>query len=584
MIRRVKNYKIPLLLILSLFTFHLCSKDFNNPFQRTIVGDAQAYYAYLPALFIYGDLEYKFIPEINKTYYPESQQKSFLKPVGNGKVNKTFPGVAILYLPFFLIAHALALLFDLSPDGYSPIYQFFIDLSLWFYLFLGLVYLIKTLKKMHFSHAISTGSACILLLSTNLFFYSVYDQSVTHIYNFFLINLFIYLLFKLRDRMDLKIAGMAVFVIALIGITRPTNFLVFGLAFCLIPSVSFFKNLLYFILNRKHIFIVFVIALSVLIVPFILWKIQTGNWIVYSYGEEGFNFSDPHLIDFTFSYLKGWFIYTPIALLIMLFGFPLLFKTNRTQFFLSISFYAISIYLFSSWWCWYYGAGMGQRVMIDHYILLAFLLALILRKIQEQKRLKFLFLTTTLLFSALNIAQAYQIRYGILYGGTPTKEAYWDNFAVFEKCARIYPHSHWTLEEENSFSLDTSDVQITRGKSYFVENNWVIQVSAYDNYSASIDLNISSVRPGSKVKISFDARARDIIKETKAVYILDENRSVFMLSHYLKKDQWVNIQFLIEPNSIIKNAVVLYFWNGGTKEKVEIKNLNVNHYFSDSYL
>jgi len=57
-----------------------------------------------------------------------------------------------------------------------------------------------------------------------------------------------------------------------------------------------------------------------------------------------------------------------------------------------------------------------------------------------------------------------------------------------------------------------------------------------------------------------------------------------MLSHYLKKDQWVNIQFLIEPNSIIKNAVVLYFWNGGTKEKVEIKNLNVNHYFSDSYL
>ena len=100
-----------------MFIFHFFSKSFSNPYERPITGDAQAYYAYLPAIFIYQDLDYEFIDEINDKYYPESHQKSFLKEAGEGKVNKTFPGVAILYLPFFLLAHALAILFGMEADG-----------------------------------------------------------------------------------------------------------------------------------------------------------------------------------------------------------------------------------------------------------------------------------------------------------------------------------------------------------------------------------------------------------------------------------------------------------------------------------
>ena len=69
MIRRIKSYKIPFLITLSLLVFHFIQKDFSNPYERPIAGDAQAYYAYLPATFIYGDYSYEFIPEINEKYY-----------------------------------------------------------------------------------------------------------------------------------------------------------------------------------------------------------------------------------------------------------------------------------------------------------------------------------------------------------------------------------------------------------------------------------------------------------------------------------------------------------------------------------
>lgn len=581
MITHIKEFKIPVLLVTLLFVFHLSSKDFSNPYERPIAGDAQAYHAYLPAIFIYQDLSYEFIPEINQKYYPESHQKSFLKPAGNGKVNKTFPGVTVLYTPFFLIAHALALISGQDADGYSTIYQVCFDIGLWVYLLLGLIFFIKVLVEMGFSKSTATLSAGILLLGTNLFFYSVYDQSVTHVYNFFMINLLIWLLLQFKKTQQFKYLGIGVFLLALIGITRPTNVLVFGLIFFFIPGLSFYKNLLGFIFKPKHLVRIILIGLPVIALPFVLWKLQTGNWVVYSYGDEGFDFAHPHYFEFIFSYLKGWLTYSPIILLILVLGFPLLFKRCKRRFVIALFFYLIAIYIFSSWWCWYYGAGMGQRVMIDHYILLGFLLALVIKAAQSSKIKKALVSTLAIGFIGLNTVQAYQIREGILTGGSATKQQYWDNFLVLEKKARVYPHEHWALEEEIAIDLSKD---LIKGESYPVEGESVIQVTGYDNYSASVNLAVSNAREGSKLIIGFDARARHDIEETRAVYNLNGIQSTFMLSPYLKQDKWVKIEFMIEPKKALLSPLILFFWNGGSDEKVEIKNISVKNYFSESYL
>lgn len=585
--KRILSHSV-LIITSALLVFHLFSKDFTNPYERPIAGDAQAYYAYLPAIFIYDDLQFAFVEDINAKYYPESHQKSFLKDAGNGKVNKTFPGVAILYLPFFIIAHALALLFGLDADGYSTIYQVLFDLALWFYLFFGLIGLKKVLNFKGFTKQISSAVPIILILGTNMFFYTVYDQSVTHIYNFFMINWFIYLLLKHQKNRELKPLLLVAFLISLIGITRPTNVLVVGLVFFFIPDVKFYKELFHFLFRIKHLLPISLIALSVLSIPFILWKLQTGNWIVYSYGEEGFNFNDPHLFEFLVSYLKGWWVYTPLALLILLVGLPLLYNYCKKRFVIAIGFNLVTIYVFSSWWCWYYGAGMSQRVMIDHYVLLGFILALILRKVEfsnwKWRPKQTVVLSLIALLSFVNIAQAWQIRNGILTGGSATKSQYWDNFMVFEKKARVYPHEHWKLESEIEIDLNPTAGFIEKGTPLLIEDKWFTEVTAWQNYSASIILPVDSLRKGSKLIIGFEARSRMGSEETRLVVEMDENRIVFGLDQYLKQDEWVKMEFLVEPNQVIRSKPILFFWNGGSEEKVEFREVEILSYFSEDYL
>ncbi|MCB7372887.1 hypothetical protein LI003_23625, partial [Bacteroides caccae] len=55
------------------------------------------------------------------------------------------------------------------------------------------------------------------------------------------------------------------------------------------------------------------IALIPAIFQLIIYRWGTGEFIVYSYTKEGFNFLHPEIIKVLFSYEKGLFVYTPIC-------------------------------------------------------------------------------------------------------------------------------------------------------------------------------------------------------------------------------------------------------------------------------
>jgi len=119
------------------FSVRKCDDRYNRP----INGDAKAYYAYLPALFMYHDASFSFVHSIEKGYYPEdgSHFKDFLNAQPNGsKVNKTFPGLMLLYAPFFFLAWLVAWIGGFPVDGYSLPFQWGIVFSHWFFLILGL--------------------------------------------------------------------------------------------------------------------------------------------------------------------------------------------------------------------------------------------------------------------------------------------------------------------------------------------------------------------------------------------------------------------------------------------------------------
>ena len=573
--------KVPITIVLGLFLVLLISKDFNNPNQRSITGDAEAYYAYLPAIIIYHDLDYNFLSEVNKKYYADNT-KDFLIDFQGEKVNKTFPGIALLYLPFFLIAHVLTFLFGAEMDGYSSIYQVCFTIGHFVYLLLGLMAMQKVLLQLSFSKQITNWVLLIIVLGTNMFFYVVFDQSVTHIHNFFLINYCLLNILKHRESGTLKFIYTALFTLALIGITRPTNVLVIGLIIFFIPTVSFYRELLQRLFQLKPFIMVVLSTVPLFLIPFILWKLQTGHWVVYSYGDEGFDFKHPEIFNFLLSYFKGWWLYTPLALIILLLGFGILWKQNKKQFVIGITLFAVLVYVFSSWWCWYYGAGMSQRVMIDYTIVLAYLLGLILMKAQHLgKRSWPLYLVVTLLVF-LNVFQAVQIKTGIIQFGSATKAQYWDNFLSLKKVAKIYPPSHWTTLNYKQLNLQDRE-SIIKGHVY----GDAIRVAAYESYSATCQVNFNGVIEGSKLLIRFSAKASTDVELTRMVVFLGNTepalaRTLF-LSDYTIKGEWVTMEFLVQDFESFDDAIQFYFWNGDSNEGVEIKDIEVKQYYSDEY-
>ena len=55
----------------------------------------------------------------------------------------------------------------------------------------------------------------------------------------------------------------------------------------------------------------------------------TGQWLFYSYEDQGFSWLEPHIIKGLFSYRSGWLVYSP-AMLLYLIGFLFLLKKNRS--------------------------------------------------------------------------------------------------------------------------------------------------------------------------------------------------------------------------------------------------------------
>jgi hypothetical protein len=576
-IKTILKYKFPLALVILLYLTHLYTKDFSSDYQKPINGDAKAYYAYLPAIFIYQDAEYNFVDAYEEKYYAKGHRKDFLNTIKNGrKVNKTFPGVAVLYLPFFLIAHFLASVFGADADGYSLVYQYLFDFGYWVYILLGAIYYLKVFRILKFKDKHIYFSLFVLIVGTNVLFYSMVDQSVTHLFNFAMINGLVYHLLKFKRVGRLKHIYFSIALLVLIGITRPTNILVLLLIPIFISDRHFYVDYFGQLFKLKSVLLVGAIILVIGSIPFLLWQWQTGNWIVYGYGDEGFDFKNPELINFLFSYTKGWFTYSPIALLILGLGLFYMFRLSVLKTFNSVVFYAISIYIFSSWWCWYYGAGMGQRVMIDHFILLGYLMIIALDRLPRLIKKVVIFIYVILI--VFNVVQTYQITTGIYPMGSPTKEVYWDNFLSLTKKAKVYEKVNWKLMETLPISLGPKSSHIVKGVTQEFMGNYVLQINGWVTYSATFQTQLK--QPSNTIIMRLSALGFSSIERSRIVITSvgdNSEQHVVYLNSHVKDGDVVELEYLIEfskPTELIE----AYVWNGGSSEEVVCFDVVIESY------
>lgn len=370
----------------------------------------------MPATFIDKDLSLSFITSKNKIEY-SGIKYAFVDDINGNHILKYSMGMSVLYAPFFFTAHFLATPLGYSQDGFSDIYQFFIEFSGLFYLIVGFWYLRKLLL-LYFSENIVALTILFVFFGTNLLYYSSIESAMSHAYTFSLFSVFLYYTFQFYNNSTYKISIILALLFGLIVLVRPLNCLfLFPFFLFNISSLKGLKIRFYFFVSHYRYMLVFIAVVSLVVLPqLIYYKYVTGHFFVFSYGtKEKFYFNNFHLVDVLFSFRKGWLIYTPI-MFFSLYGIWLMRKVLVNTFSLVLLFFIpIYIYIISCWWCWWYGGSFSQRSLIDIYPLLSLSMAYVICEINKSLKIKKLvgyFLLT--FFLTLNLFQTLQYKHNFI--------------------------------------------------------------------------------------------------------------------------------------------------------------------------
>ncbi|MEM8528485.1 MAG: hypothetical protein AAGG68_27835 [Bacteroidota bacterium] len=417
--------------------------------EATISWDASGYYLYLPAFFIYEDVkQLAFMPEILEKYQPTPDfQQAYQHESGN-KVMKYSIGQAIQFSPFFLIAHLVAINHSTYPaDGFSYPYQLAIGLGGLLICFIGLFFLSKILLY-YFEDRTAALTLLIIALITNYLEYGSITTAMTHNNLFTIYTILVWLSIHFYKKPTFARAAGIGICIGLAALTRPTEIIA-----CLIPIFWGMKNwrllgerLQFFLSHWKKLVVAAMLTAAIGMIQLFYWKYATGEWIVYSYEDQGFSWLRPHFINGIFSFRAGWLVYTPVMSFALL-GFYFLYRKVRPIFWASFLFSAVFIYITFAWDIWWYGGSLGQRAMVQAYPILALPLAAFVDWIWQKRIWKYLFFTILLLFAYYNLWMTHQAhKGGLLRPGDMTRAYFWGVVGRYE------------IEEEKLKLLDTKEL------------------------------------------------------------------------------------------------------------------------------
>lgn len=366
--------------------FLVYALQLNSPPIRS---DGIGYYSYLPSIFIHGDITMKSMMKERADKYndpiPDSWNGVNLQKDGNF-LDKYTMGVAVMMLPFFIPAHILSYIFNQTPNGFTLFYQAFLGFAGLFYMVLGLYILKKVLEK-YFKPLTIYITLLVLLFGTNLFHYGTYDSIFSHAYSFFLFSAFLYFLpiwFNNISRIrNSIILGLLVGLIALV---RPTN-IVFPLIFILLWGLNLKKiseRLMLFWKNKKSLLFSVILSLVVFLPQLIYWKVITGNFFVFSYQGEYFDFLHPQILNVLFSVQKGFIFWSPVIVLGLL-GIFVLKGKLKAWLTPTVVFLIINFIIISSWWAWSYGGGFGHRAFVESFAVISVPMAALIDKVMDLK-------------------------------------------------------------------------------------------------------------------------------------------------------------------------------------------------------
>lgn len=567
-----RSSKLLLILVLLCAVWSLFRYDIHD--GSVIQGDGYGYYSYLHAWFIEDDPTFNFYRDLSL----KEKERLWLYEQPNGTaLPKMTMALAIYWTPFFLLAHEVAVLFG-TNDGWSNPYQWSIWISALIALAVGLLALYRVLAR-RFSDEINLITIVSIVLGTSLFHYAFNESSMSHVYSFSAIAIFIRLFDLWWDDGKFKWLIWMSLTLAFITLLRPTNAIVI-----LYPLLTVIQDRerTKSMLNWRLLILVLV-GLAFISPQLFFWHSTTGDWLYYSYPDENFFWSTPHILEGLFSYRNGWLIYSPI-MVVALAGFFFLRRYDRKSLIPVLSVVLVHIYIVFSWWCWYYGDSLSIRPMIDIFALLAIPMGAAFAWITVRSEIIWM-ITGFLLAGLILNNQILHTQYASnqATGSTMTKAAFWELF--FEPNyegdlgmigAYVDPDTRSLRrgEEERELS-DTAIVDVlldtTFGDDYYA--------TAQDYYSKSVKLpydQFETENEGEYILISLGiAGSESSMNDAYLVSIFDYNNEATKYTQARLGANQMGRFIIRKPRDLpIGGYLKLYLWQKG-KGEIEWNSLRV---------
>jgi hypothetical protein len=559
--------------------------------------DANGYYAYLPATFIYKDLkQHKYRNYIGVKYNIPSDMWGEEK---NGSLVLQYScGMAIIEAPWFALAHLTAKVGGYDTDGYSMPYQLWQEYGLLLWSVLG-IYLLARLLQRYFDDKVVAFTIFGLTVGTNYLPYGTALDTYTHTSLFTIYVLLLWATIRFYESMTYKNALQIGLWVGLATLTRPTE------AICIFIPLLWGVGNKALLLERIALIkahlpkLLAAVVLTLLIGSLQLWywKYTTGHFFFYSYNNQTFSFLKPHLYDCFLSSKKGWITYTPIILIALL-GFYPLWKNKtilenealRSARFVITLIALLSIWITFSWDIWWYGGGIGQRAMIQYFPIFAFPFAAGVQFALLRNTYKW----ALIVFASGALYHNTWVTYGSLTGGymftDTTNDAYF--FSHF------WRWSEPTLDEERLLDNPENNLTLVQPKTIY-GNDFEQDTSSCATKTA---INGSrSIRIDEKEQFSPRYKVENVPKNTKIAvtatilapireYAMYSNPLACLIFSYqgkqIKENRvWIHRQLItnekiplhwtgISPDEPFDKVEVV-FWNAGSHTTTFIDDLKV---------
>jgi len=327
--------------------------------------DTVAYTAWLRSLVVDGDLEVG--DEFAHYGYAHERGRT---DTGH-TVNEWAVGSAVMWSPFYLIAHVLvrlagALGWSVPADGYSPPYVWAISLGSALY-GLGAIGLTYRVARRLFPLRPALLALVTVWLSSPLVFYMYSHPAMSHACDAFAYALLIFVWHHTRHRSDWPAAALRGAAAGLCALVRQLNavFVLVLLGELLFEAIRAQR--------AGHLrwkpWLARVAALCLawwlaFLPQLIVWRVVFGQWIVlnpYRYGVGlGFDWLRPHLLEVLFSTDRGLFVWSPVLALGALGGGWLWKRDRRLTSLLTVTL-ALQLYVVAAWDAYSGAAAFGQR-------------------------------------------------------------------------------------------------------------------------------------------------------------------------------------------------------------------------------